>query len=595
VQLFKTILLLAILQGNVVSTGRPATVTGVVVKQGTGEPLAKATVTLSPEAPGPNIQSYTAATSADGKFSFENVAAGRYRLSSTRSGYVRAEYGVRGANGCGSAVVLSEGQRLADAQVTMTPAGAISGRLRDQDGDPASKVTVNALKYSYENGRRVLTVVETAQTNDLGEYRLFGLTPGRYYVGAALPAGNEVIPGLDGAFLTRNVISNRIVRPEPRPAGVEPPAFIPAPNLAQLGYISTGAVPPGGLQFLPAYYPGTPDPQAATAIEVRAGDSFLQADMTVTLSKTRRVRGRILNRGTGEVPRGLAIFLVSRVPDSSAGNALRAVTATPEGSYEIPAVLPGSYFLAASGNDSSGRLSGRVTLDVGSSDLENIDVAVSNGILLAGRISADDAALPGRIESVSLRSLNGVPGIPGDLSAKVADGVFKFEGIPPGDYLATVAFNGPPDIYMKSMKLGSQDVQNGFRLDAPIGSPLEIVLGNKGAVVEGTVVNDKQQPVAGATVVLVPDASLRKRSTAYRVRTTDSSGRFRIDAIATGEYKLLAWEEVEPGAWEDPDFLRTYEARSRTVTLREGTADNVQLTSLPSTAPVYGQCENRFR
>jgi hypothetical protein len=59
----------------------------------------------------------------------------------------------------------------------MIPAGVIAGRLYDRDGEAASNVTVQALKYVYQNGRRVLSSVQSAQTNDLGEYRLFWLPP----------------------------------------------------------------------------------------------------------------------------------------------------------------------------------------------------------------------------------------------------------------------------------------------------------------------------------------------------------------------------------------------------------------------------------
>jgi hypothetical protein len=162
-------------------------------------------------------------------------------------------------------------------------------------------------------------------------------------------------------------------------------------------------------------------------------------------------------------------------------------------SYELSSVPSGSYFLAASGSDSSGRLFGRIPLDVGDSDLENVDIAVSLGTELSGRISSDDSEALARIQSVMLRPLNGNPAIPGspDLVATVTGGAFKFEGVPPGDYLAILAFEGPANLYMKTMRLGSEDVRNGFRLVAATGSQLELVVGTNGGVVEGTVVNDK--------------------------------------------------------------------------------------------------------
>ena len=54
------------------------------------------------------------------------------------------------------------------------------------DGQPAVNATVQALKATYPDGKRVLKPVQTAITNDLGEYRLFWLPPGSYFV-SALP------------------------------------------------------------------------------------------------------------------------------------------------------------------------------------------------------------------------------------------------------------------------------------------------------------------------------------------------------------------------------------------------------------------------
>jgi hypothetical protein len=121
-----------------------------------------------------------------------------------------------------------------------------------------------------------------------------------------------------------------------------------------------------------------------------------------------------------------------------------------------------------------------------------------------------------------------------------------------------------------------------------------MVVGNHGAVVEGTVVNDKQIPVAGATVVLVPDIFLRKRASYYKTGRTDASGQFRLQAISPGDYKLYAWEEAETGAWQDPDFLRPYETRGKALTLREGTTQQSQLSVIPSAGPLYGQCPGPF-
>ena len=69
--------------------------------------------------------------------------------------------------------------------------------MADQDGDPIPFVSVEALQYGYQSGKKALRSVSNVRTDDRG-YRLFGLAPGRYYVRAALRAAGTT--GLSSTF-----------------------------------------------------------------------------------------------------------------------------------------------------------------------------------------------------------------------------------------------------------------------------------------------------------------------------------------------------------------------------------------------------------
>jgi hypothetical protein len=557
----------------------------MVTKQGTGEPLSRATIVLIPQPGGVDLRNAfmvrSVTTLGDGRFTFDDVPPGRYQLSATRDGYAPAEFGGGGPNGCGTVITLEGGRPQLDLSITMIPAGVIAGRLYDRDGEAASNVTVQALKYVYQNGRRVLSSVQSAQTNDLGEYRLFWLPPARYLVAAALED-----PGNRGLNLLLEM---------PGVGQSSAPTSVPLPSAPAartiVGGTSPAALAPGP-RIVPVYYPGSPDPKAGRVIELRSGETFQGADMLVTRVQTRSIKGNIRSTNSVGTPQRLAVFLFSRIAQPNGEGALRSVTVLPDGSFELPSVIPGSYVLLAAGNDGTGRLSGRAVVDVGEVDLQNVEIVVSRGFELTGRVSMDDLQALGRIQGVSLQALSDSPAIRNvPLSAKLTEGAFRLEGIPPGDYQAYVSFTFPFDIYVKSMRLGSTDVRNGFRLDAQPVSQLEIVVGNNGAVLEGIVVGNSGRPSRGATVVLVPDVFLRSRSSSYKTATTDASGAFRISAIGPGDYKVFAWEEVERGAWEDADFLRAYETRGQALTLREGTEQTIQLLAIPSNGPIYGQCQ----
>src|SRR5262249_28126719 len=136
--------------------------------------------------------------------------------------------------------------------------------------------------------------------------------------------------------------------------------------------------------------------------------------------------------------------------------------------------------------------------------------------------------------------------------------------------------------YVKSMRLGNADVlNNGLHLSGPPQGLLEIVIGANAGNIEGSVLNDRQQAMANETVVLVPDQRLRQRSDLYKVVSTDSSGRFRMQNVTPGDYKLFALENVESGAWQDPAFIAAYEGAGRPIHIYEGTSENVQLQVIP--------------
>jgi hypothetical protein len=45
---------------------------------------------------------------------------------------------------------------------------------------------------------------------------------------------------------------------------------------------------------------------------------------------------------------------------------------------------------------------------------------------------------------------------------------------------------------------------------------------------------------------------------------------------------VFAWEEIESGAYHDPEFLKPYEERGEAVKVAEGGQQVVRLTLIPS-------------
>lgn len=83
-------------------------------------------------------------------------------------------------------------------------------------------------------------------------------------------------------------------------------------------------------------------------------------------------------------------------------------------------------------------------------------------------------------------------------------------------------------------------------------------------------------------VTLIPDESHRSTLRLFKTANTDQNGHFTIRGVRPGEYKIFAWEMVESGAYQDPDFLKPYESAGETVSIKESARETVQLKLIPA-------------
>ena len=560
-----------------------ASIQGRVVAADGQSALSRVTVEL--RRAGTNDAPIVSSTNEDGRFVFASLLPGQYRLTATRSGYVPAEYGQRKPGAVGLPLVLAAGQQLREAQIALTASASVSGRIFFRTGKPVVNAEVMAMKASFQDGRRVLTLEQTGRTNDLGEYRLYWLTPGKYYISTmpwdGRPISGGVVMNANGAaaavdMARMTVLAGDVAR---APLGFQP-----------------GAPPSDTEAWVPVYFPGTANEDAAAPIDLAAGANVRSIDIITTPVRPRRIRGTIMD-ATGQPAQNAQIFRSRNSPPS---NAFVTEMADPaKGTFDIRGVVPGPYTLLAIAGDSAGK----VVVNVGETDLEDVRIPVAAGVTFSGKLSIDGAnnPVPAGLR-VSLRPDPLVPGMPIPASAVSAEGQFTFSQVLPGDYLVTVqplqpappvatgqranAFPALPqrgspalpplppalqNAYVQSVRLGSADVLNGgLRIDTPPGDSLEIVIGANPSRVEGDVGR-----LPNATVVLVPAARMR-RPDLYKSVLTNPEGRFELQGVTPGDYILLTWADVETGAWMNADFLKPYESRGRTLRVEEGSRHTMQ-------------------
>ncbi len=522
-----------------------STLAGQVFNAATGEPVSKAALTLqranaaASQAAPPR---YTTTTDGSGRFAMKDIEAGSYRLSAARSGFIDSAYGEKAPGRPGTTIALDQTHSLNDLVLRMTPQGVVTGRVLDSDGDPVTGIRMELARFRYIDGQKRLSSTDFAFTNDLGEYRIFGVSPGKYYLTA-------------------------VVTPNPATTGVD-----------------RSAVPPAHEDYVPEFFPGTPDLRSAALLEVTPGADLRNPEMVLRKERIAKLSGSVINEaGQGLSPinvellmRGAGAALISR----------RATQADAAGKFEFRSVPPGSYYLRATVFQAGQPGTGREAIEVAGEDVDNLAIAMRPYLQVTGRVHAEnDAAVDLHNVRVTLqaREALGLGGAPPRVGVK-DDGSFALATVTPDDYNVFL-FGLPDGFYMKSVHAGQLDVLvAGLDLSGGPPGELDVLLSPNAAQLNGMVQSPKTQQLApGATVVLVPDAPERLgQSVFYRMAAADQTGHFTMKNVVPGKYTAYAWEDVETGAYYDPDFVKSHESWGAPIEVTEGAQLNLQLTQIPA-------------
>jgi hypothetical protein len=522
-------------------------VAGMVVKLGGNEPLKSAIVVLQ-SSDDKSRNAVHVNSDSDGRFQVKGIPPGNYRMHVTRNGFVSQEYGQRSVNTPGATLALSPGQNMNDLLFRLMPSAIISGRIENEDGEALPWAQVSALREVYSDGKRSLSIEGTVPTNDRGEYRLFELRPGRYFIAAVYNPG--------------------------------------ATRMADENYEEFGSMDSVGEGYVRTYYPGSPDSAKAESITVKAGEEIPSMDFMLRPTPVFRVKGRVYNllAATSKHSHSSAMVFLdaknSRLLNAGQTFGPGNITKS-DGSFDLPGVLPGSYVLTARWFDEDRVHTARQNIEVGNADVEGVLLTISKAASISGHVRWEGSPAMEEGDDLFL-SARGADELSqeGAYARVDPDGSFSWNEVPEGP-LRVTAYGLSPDGYVKAVSYGNVDATaEGFTARAGSVAALEVTLSARGARVRGGVADSDGLPSVGVWVVLVPDAARRERHDLYKTARTDQHGQFVLRGLTPGDYKLFSWDQIDEGAWEDPDFLKPFEEKGEKVTVQEGDLKSVNLTAI---------------
>ena len=307
-------------------------IAGAVVSSVTGERIKRVLVWL--ESPGGAPK--TAFADAAGTFRFSGLPARSYRIYAMKQHFADSSPGV--------SITLSASRE--DISLPMEPLAVIKGRILDSYGDPVSGILVHALQPRIENGHRRLEMRHWARSNDRGDYRLWDLAPGRYYV---------------------KVVGR---------------------SAATMIYVGELRLPASDEAFAPVYYGGGPTAATAPPLTVAPG-SEIQADFALAVRPARTILGAVINA----VPyRPAQIQLLSG--DEDVGETRAAFNAA-DGRFRIQDLVDGAYTLRITQGEGSERTRAVEIVEVAGRDIQGLIVRLAPGITVKGKVRVEGTSPSG--------------------------------------------------------------------------------------------------------------------------------------------------------------------------------------------------------
>lgn len=537
---------------------------GRVVASNAPTPIARAFVTVTGQALPKGL---TVITDEDGHFVFRDLPAGSFTITAARPSYVTSSYGAKRPGRPGTPVSVGTGQRVADLAIELARGAAITGMIRDQNGDPMPNLDVVTTPLAAQPGSPVASVM----TDDRGIYRVFGLAPGQYLVMARLSG----ITSPNVGQVSDAEIDDLLQKLQQRASAGRGGAIASAEPVAARGRGEAGPrFPTYG--YAPFYYQGTPDPDQAVAVVLAEGEERQGVDIVLRLIRNVTVEGRV-SFEDGTVPPNTQITLTRTGTRARSGDVL--VTpgsmrrADASGGFQFTGVAPGKYRVIARATTTAAFWA-VADMTLGDADISGLAMTLRPGMRLSGRVIFDAHTLrPPDTTAVRLRVVDvASPGGPVASAAGRADGTFEINGILPGVYSMASVW-ADTGWWLRSVEIGGKDLLDfPVELNAGDVTGAVVTFSDRHTELTGTLQTASNLPAPEHFIIVFPsDRSLWGRAS-RRLQSTrpSTAGQYSLRDLPPGDYFIAALTDLEPGDLMDTAFLEQILPAAVTVRLGEG-------------------------
>jgi len=516
---------------------------GMVVASDSGNPVRRANVNLfaAPPPPGPPppgtppgtrtsvsttmsmvngmpvqmggvnvIRPRTVTTDAQGAFEFAALPAGSYRLLASAGQYSAAYLGIAygakkpnapGSSDMGTPIQLANGQAFDKAVIALPRGAVITGRVTDENGEALARVQVYTV-FFQTGSTRGQRMGSGGQTDDLGQFRLYGLTPGEYTV-VAEARGNTFVQ----------------------------PNALPETEEDKIGFMTT-------------YYPGTADEGGAQRVRARAEAETPGIEFRMVTGRLFHISGSVMD-SQGRPAARTGISLGRRTAGSTGSTSFGSST-DEQGHFQMRNILPGTYRIVVRPRPTQGNADGSsndpgemasLPLTV-AADVDNLMILTTPGATITGQIVFEQGPPPQMPQGVRVSASMGNPedmmGMSPPTAAIVSpDLTFTMKGML-GEYvLRTSAANQ----YLKAVMLGGEDISDTPR-EFKTGDRVTMVLTSRASTLEGNVTDAKGQPSPDSGLILFSEDKASWRMSSFKTRRTgtDRAGHYKISGLMPGRY-----------------------------------------------------------